>query len=153
MVGIDRFNFPINLLTLSIEENQQLEKSSKSKSQAWMDIENGEMTLLVGKEKVKFMLNRQLTDEEKMKCRWIESSLLHLEKQAPDFLQEETLKGIHLNTNSVSTTELELELKLLNIDVEKLILMKDDNGERALATKDEGLKQRSSTFPMSLARL
>ena len=53
----------------------------------------------------------------------------------------------------MSTKELELELKLLNLDVEELNLMKDDNGEEVLATKDEGLKQRSSTFPMSLARL
>ena len=44
-------------------------------------------------------------------------------------------------------------LKFLNLDVEEIILMKDKDGEGALATKDEGLKQRFSTFPMSLARL
>ena len=53
----------------------------------------------------------------------------------------------------MSTKELELELKLLNLDVEELILMKDKDGEGALATKDEGPKQRSSTFRMSLAGL
>ena len=31
--------------------------------------------------------------------------------------------------------------------------MKDDDGEGALATKDEYQKKRSSTFPMSLAGL
>ena len=31
--------------------------------------------------------------------------------------------------------------------------MKDENEEGAWATKDEGSKQRSSTFPMSLAGL
>ena len=31
--------------------------------------------------------------------------------------------------------------------------MKDEDGEGALATKDEGTKQRPSTFPMSLAKL
>ena len=31
--------------------------------------------------------------------------------------------------------------------------MKDEDGEGTLATKDEGLKQSSSTFPMSLAIL
>ena len=83
----------------------------------------------------------------------IESSLQHFKGQTLDFLQEETLEGIELNTNSVSIKELELELKLLNLDVEELILMKDEDGERALATKDEGPKQRSSIFPMSLAEL
>ena len=35
LVGIDNFNFPINIVTLGIEKNQQVstsEKSSKSKS-------------------------------------------------------------------------------------------------------------------------
>ena len=31
--------------------------------------------------------------------------------------------------------------------------MKDEDGKGALATKDEGLKQRSSTFLMSLTTL
>ena len=31
--------------------------------------------------------------------------------------------------------------------------MKDEDGEGTLATKEEGPKQRFSTFPMSLARL
>ena len=67
------------------------------------------MTLLVGKEKVKFNLHQsiQLTDEEKNFCMRIESSIQHFEKQAPDFLQEKTLEGIELNTNFVSTKELE----------------------------------------------
>ena len=53
----------------------------------------------------------------------------------------------------MSTKQLELALKLLNLDVEELILMKDEDRERELATKDEGPKQRSSTFPMSLVGL
>ena len=63
------------------------------------------MTLLVGKENVKFNLCQsiQMTGEEKNFYTWIESSLQHFEKQAPDFLQDKTLKGIELNTNSVYT--------------------------------------------------
>ena len=95
----------------------------------------------------------QLTDEEKNCCMQIESSLQHFKGQALGFVLEETLEGIELNTNSVSTKELELELKLLNLDVEELILMKDEDGEGALAIKDERPKQRSSTLPMSLAGL
>ena len=53
----------------------------------------------------------------------------------------------------MSIKELELELKLLNLDVEELIFMKDENGEGALTTKEEWLKPGASTFPMSLAGL
>ena len=78
LVGIDKFNFPIDLVTLGMEEDQQASSiviSSNATSEAWIDIEHREMTLLVGKEKVKFNLhqNIQLTDEEKNCCMRIES--------------------------------------------------------------------------------
>ena len=88
---------------------------------------------------MKFNLHQsiQLNDEEKNCCMWIESSLLHSKEQAPDILQEETLKGIELNTNYVSTKELGLELKLLNPDEEKFIFRTYEDEEAAVATKDE----------------
>ena len=57
------------------------------------------MTLLVGKEKVKFNLHQsiQLTDEEKMACMRIESSFLHFEEQTPRILQETTLIGVYVS--------------------------------------------------------
>ena len=116
-----------------------IEKPSNALSQAWIDTQYGEMTLLVGKEKVKFNLHQsiQLTDEEKDCCMRIESSLQHFKGQAPDFLQEETLEGIELNTNSEFIKELELELKLLNLDVEEVIFRIDEDEEAAVATKNE----------------
>ena len=158
MVEINKFGFPIDLVTLGKEEDIQAlskEKPSNALSRAWIDVKHGEMTLLVDKEKVKFNLYQsiQLTDEERNICMRIERSLLHLKEQAPDILQEESLEGIELNTNFVSTKELELELKLHNLDVEELILMKDKDEEEAVARKDKGLKQRASTFPISLTRL
>ena len=52
------------------------------------DIEHGEMTLLVGKKKVKFNLHQriQLIDEEKITCMRIETSLLPFEEQASKIL-------------------------------------------------------------------
>ena len=142
LAGIDKFNFPIDLVILGNEEDKQvvsIEIPSNALSRSWIDTENGEMTLLVGKEKVKFNIhqNIQLTNEEKNLCMQMESSLQHFKKQAPDFLKEKTLEGIELSTNSVSIKELELELKLLNLDVEELNLMKDENGEEVLTTKDK----------------
>ena len=73
LVGIDKFNFPIDFVTLGIEDDQQVSsigRPSNATSQAWIDVEHGEMTLLVGKEKLKFNLhqNIQLADEEKKCC-------------------------------------------------------------------------------------
>ena len=54
LVGIYKLNFPIDFVTLGMEEDQQvssIERLSNATSQAWIDVEHGEMTLLVGKEK------------------------------------------------------------------------------------------------------
>ena len=113
------------------------------------------MTLLVGKEKVKFNLYQIIkhTDEEKNYCMWIESSLLPFEEKAPKILQEETLEGYKLKTNSFTTKELDFELTSLILDVEKLILMSDGDEDGVLATIDEVPNQSSRTSPMSLVGL
>ena len=86
LVGIDKFNFPIDLVILGNEENKQAVSTKRpfnALSRAWIDTENGEMTLLVGKEKVKFNLHQSihLTDEEKNFRMRIESSLQHFGRQ------------------------------------------------------------------------
>ena len=70
LVEIDKYNFPINCVTVGLEEKQQMSSRgtlSTTTSQAWIDVKHGEITLLVGKGKVKFNLSQsiQLTDEEK----------------------------------------------------------------------------------------
>ena len=63
LVGIDKFNFPIDLVTLGMEEDQQVSSigtPSNATSQAWIDIEHGEITLLVGDEKLKFNLHQSI---------------------------------------------------------------------------------------------
>ena len=96
LVGIDKFNFPIVLVIVGKEEDKQVvftRKPSIAFSQAWIDTENGEMALLVGKEKVKFNLHQsiQLTNEEKNCCMQIKRSLLYSKEQAPYILQEKNL--------------------------------------------------------------
>ena len=78
-------------MILGNEENKQAVSTKRpfnALSRAWIDTVNGEMTLLVGKEKVKFNLHQRihLTVEEKNFRMQIESSLQHFEKQALDFL-------------------------------------------------------------------
>ena len=96
LVGINKFNFPIDFVTLGMEEDQQVSsigRLSNATSQALIDVEHGEMTLLISEEKLKFNLhqNIQLTNEEKNRCMRIESSLLPFNELASTILQEDTL--------------------------------------------------------------
>ena len=62
LVGVEDFYFPIESLTFSMEEDQQvsfIERPSIAKSQGWIDAQHGEMTLLVGEEKRKFDLHKK----------------------------------------------------------------------------------------------
>ena len=83
----------------------------------------------------------------------IESSFPHLEVQAPEILQEDTLEGIKWKTNSVPTAKLVFELQFIILKVENFISTTDGDDEEVLAKKDGRPKQRSSTFPTSLATL
>ena len=148
LVGIHKFNFPIDFVidfvTLGMKEDQQallIGIPSNATSQAWIDVEHREMTLIVGKEKLKFNLHQsiQLMDEEKMTCMRIESSLPPFEEQAPKILKEKTLEEYELKTNSFPTKELDFEFTSPITEVEDLILTSDEDEEGALATMDEGL--------------
>ena len=144
LVEINKFNFPIGFVTLGMKEKQQvssIERPSNATSQAWIDVEHGEMTLLVGDENLKFNLhqNIQLNDEEKKCSMQIESSLLPFDELAPTILQEETLKGYKLKINFFPTKELDFELTSHSTKVDELILTSDEVEEGALAMMDEGL--------------
>ena len=58
---IDTFTFAMDFMTRGIEGDLQnsniLRRPLLSSSQAWIDINKGELTLLVGEEKAKFNLH------------------------------------------------------------------------------------------------
>ena len=74
LVKIDTFTFPIDCMTWGIEgdlqNSQILRRPFPSSSQAWININKGELTLLVGDEKAKFNLNQSLplTEQERTMC-------------------------------------------------------------------------------------
>ena len=78
----------------------------------WIDVENGEMTLLVSEEKMKFdhHQSKLLTNEERRACKKLESSFSPIEELAPKILQEDTLEGYKFEANSFPTKELAFEL-------------------------------------------
>ena len=158
LVGVEDFYFPIESLTFGMKNDRQVsfvEKPSIATSQMWIDAENGKMTLLVGKEKMKFDLHQTipLTDEERRACKKLESSFPLIKEQAPIILQEDTLEGYKFEANSFSSKELTFELTSPILEVEEVILTSNEDEERVLATMDEGPKQIFQTSPMSLAGL
>ena len=74
LVKIDTFTFPLDFVTSGIEGDLQnshiLRRPLPSSSQAWIDINKGEFTLLVGEEKANFNLNQPLplTKQERTIC-------------------------------------------------------------------------------------
>ena len=121
----------------------------------WIDAQHGEMTLLVGKEKMKFDLHQRtpLTDEEMREFKKLESSFPLTKEQAPKILEEETLEGDKFEANYFPTKELSFKLTMPILEVEKVILMSNEDEEGVLAIMDEGPKQRSQTSPTSLVGL
>ena len=158
LVGVEDFYFPIESLTFGMDVNRQVsnvERPSITLSQVWIDVENGEMTLLVGEEKMKFNvhLSNPLSDEERRVCMKIERSLLLNKEDAPKILQEDTLEGYKFEANSFHTKELAFELTLPISEVEEVILTRNEDEDGVLVTMDEGPKRRFRTSLTSLARL
>ena len=103
--------------------------------------------------KFDLLQSKPLTDEEMRVCMKIESLLSHIEKHAPMFLQEDTLKGTKLKTNFFSTKELAFELTSPIMEMEEVILTNEEDEEGVFAMMDEGSKRRSPNSTMSLAGL
>ena len=92
LVKIDTFTFPMDCVTWGIERDLKnlkiLKRSLPSSSQTWIDINKGELTLLVGEEKAKFNLHQPLplTEQERTTCRKFCSLLPskgHMFEQSP----------------------------------------------------------------------
>ena len=154
LVRVENSNFPIESLAFGMEEDRQVsfvEKPSVAISQMRIDVENGEMTLLVGEAKMMFDLHQSkpLTDKERKACKKLESSFSPIEEPTPKILQEDTLEGYKFEANSSPTKELAFEPTLIIMEVEKFILMSDEDEEGVLAIMDEGPKQTYRTSPMS----
>ena len=75
LVKIDTFTFPMDFVAWGIKGDLKnlkiLKRPLPSSSQEWIDINKGEITLLVGEEKAKFNLHQPLplTEQERTMCR------------------------------------------------------------------------------------
>ena len=75
LVKIDTFTFPMDFVAWGIKEDLKnlkiLRRPLLSSSQAWIDINKGELTFIVGEEKTKFNIHQPLpvTEQERAMCR------------------------------------------------------------------------------------
>ena len=151
LVKIDTFTFHIDFVAWGIEGDKKnlkiLKRPLPSSSQAWIDINKGELTLLVGEEKAKFNLHQPLplTEQERTMCRKfcsLLSSKGHMFDQSPLIVAEPpaTIKG-----------DYEFLSPLQNM--EEIILELNGYKEEVMSKMDDWPNGSTSTFPMSLAGL
>ena len=168
LVKIDTFTFPMDFVTWCIEGNQQnshiLRRPLRSSSQAWIDINKGELTLLVGEEKEKFNIHQPLplTEQEKAMCR-IFCSLLqskgHKFEQSPLCINVFTSTSHRVDCFEENVAEppaiIKWDFEFLSPlqSLKENILELNGYEEEVLSKMNDWSNGSTSTFQMSLAGL
>ena len=168
LVKIDTFTFPMDFVTWGIEGDLQnshiLKRPLLSSIQAWIDINKGELTLLVGEEKAKFNLHQPLplTEQERTMCRKFCSLL-----QSKGHKFEQSPLSINVFTSTSHRGDCFEEIMaeppaIIKGDFEFLsplqslkenILKLNGYEEEVLSKMNDWPNGSTSTFPMSLAGL
>ena len=168
LVKIDTFTFPMDFVPWGIEGHLQnshiVRRPLLSSSQAWIDINKGELTLLVGEEKAKFNLHQPLplTEQERSMCRKLCSLL-----QSKGHKFEHSPLSINVFTSTSHRGDCFEEIvaeppAIIKGDFEFLsplqglkenILKLNDYEEEVLSKMNDWSNGSTSTFPMSLAGL
>ena len=168
LVKIDTFTFPMDFVTWGIEGDLQnshiLRRPLLSSSQAWIDINKGELTLLVGEEKAKFNLHQPLplTEQERAMCRKFCSLL-----QSKGHKFEQSPLSINVFTSTSHRGDCFEEIvaeppAIIKGDFEFLsplqsrkenILELNGYEEKVLSKMNDWSNGSTGTFPMSLAGL
>ena len=168
VVKIDTFTFPVDFVTWGIEGDLQnshiLRRPLLSSSQAWIDINKGELTLLVGKKKAKFNFHQPLPlkEQERAMCRKFYSLL-----QSKGHKFEQSPLSINVFTSTLHRGDCFEEIMaeppaIIKGDFEFLsplqilkenILELNAYEEEVLSKMNDWSNGSTSTFPMSLAGL
>ena len=165
---IDTFTFPMDFVTWGIEGDLQnshiLRRPLLSSSQAWIDINKGELTLLVGEEKAKFNLHQPLplTEQERAMYRKFCSLLQskgHMFEQSPLSINVFTstshrgdcFEEIVAEPPAIIKGDFEFISPIQNL--QENILELNGYKEEVLSKMNDWPNGSTSTFPMSLAGL
>ena len=168
LVKIDTFTFPMDFVTWGIEGDLQnshiLRRPLLSSSQAWIDINKEELTLLVGEDKAKFNLHQPLplTEQERAMCRKFCSLLQskgHKFEQSPLSINVFTsishrgdcFEEIVAEPPAIIIEDFEFLSPLQSL--KENILELNGYEEEVLSKMNDWSNGSTSTFPMSLAGL
>ena len=168
LVKIDTFTFPVDFVAWGIKGDLKKLKILRipllSLSQAWIDINKGELTLLVGEEKAKFNLHHPLplTEQERTMCRKFCSLLPskgHMFEQSPlsiNVFAFASHKGGYFEeivAKPPATIKGDYGFLSPLQSLEEIILELNDCEKKVLSKMDDWSSGSISTFPMSLAGL
>ena len=168
LVKIDTFIFPMDFVAWGIEGDLKnlkiLKRPLLSSSQAWIDINKGELTLLVGEEEAKFNLHQllPLTEQERAMCRKLYSLLPsngHMFEQSPlsiNMFASASHKGDcfeEIVAKPPATIKWYYEFLSPLQNLEEIILDRNGYEKKVLSEMDDWSIRSTSTFPMSLAGL
>ena len=90
---VDKFIFPIDFFVLEMEEDKEviiiLRRPFLTTGQALIDVKNGELTLGVSDEEVKFNLTKtvRFADDEKITCMRVHSLIPSIEEVLHDMVE------------------------------------------------------------------
>ena len=168
LVKIDTFTFPMDLVIWGIKGDLKnsyiLRRPIPSSSKAWIDINNRQLTMLVGEEKAKFKLHQPLplTEQERTMCRKFYSLLPlkgHMFEESPFLIdvlasathKEDCFEGIVFEPLATIKGDYEFLSPLQNL--EEVILELNGYKEEVLSNMDDWPNGSTSTFLMSLPGL
>ena len=141
-----------------------LKRPLPSSSQEWIEINKGELTLLVGEEKAKFNLHQPLPliEQERTMCRKLCGLLPskgHMFEQSPVSInvfpstshKRDCFEEIVAEPPAIIKGDFEFLSPCQNL--EEIILELNGYEKKVLSKMDDWLNESTSTFPMSLAGL
>ena len=113
LVKVDKFIFPVDFVVLDMEEDKPasiiLGRPFLATDQALIDVKNGELTLRVGDDQVKFNLYKGMNfpSDENASCMRIDTLILSQEEMLYDFRKRSSLE--QCLTKSISIEKLDIE--------------------------------------------
>ena len=140
LVKVDKFIFPIDFVFLEMEEDKEasliLGRPFLAIEQALIDVKDGELTLRVGDDQVKFNFYRNLkfSGDDKVTCLRIDSLKPLRDKLIHEFMDEDPLE--ERLVFSLSVEELNDEKVASNLSLDETIMNLEEN-EDAMVVEEE----------------
>ena len=168
LVKIDTFTFPMDFVAWGIKGDLKnlkiLRRPLLSSIQAWIDINKGELILLMGEEKAKFNLHQPLplTEQERTmskkfyslfpsKCHMFEQSPLSINVFTFTSYKGDCFEEIVAEPPATIKGDYEFLSPLQNL--EEIIIELNGYKKEVISKMDDWLNGSTSTFPMSLVGL